>query len=100
MCHKVGYDPELESYPPWLLSQPYSQLLPSVQAPGTSIGYLKEGIGTEFGMFLFHLTCHWWKPTEHQTFVFLCICIVINNKFSQISCSSDCRTGNLGDIFC
>ncbi|KAL9418198.1 hypothetical protein AB3S75_041083 [Citrus x aurantiifolia] len=46
---KVGYDPELESYPPWLLSQPYSQLLPSVQAPGTSIGYLKEGIGTEFG---------------------------------------------------
>ncbi|KAK9184474.1 hypothetical protein WN943_024824 [Citrus x changshan-huyou] len=46
---KVGYDPELESYPPWLLSQPYSQLLPSVQAPGTSIGYLKEGIRTEFG---------------------------------------------------
>lgn len=54
MCHKVGYDPELESYPPWLLSQPYSQLLPSVQAPGTSIGFLKEGIRTEFGMFLFH----------------------------------------------
>ncbi|KAA8546025.1 hypothetical protein F0562_020524 [Nyssa sinensis] len=37
---KVGYDPELESYPPWLLSQPYSRVLPSVQAPGTSIRIL------------------------------------------------------------
>ncbi|XP_031271611.1 D-ribulose kinase isoform X1 [Pistacia vera] len=46
---KVGYDPELESYPPWLLSQPYSQLLPSVKAPGTVIGLLKEAIRTEFG---------------------------------------------------
>ncbi|KAJ4716595.1 Xylulose kinase, partial [Melia azedarach] len=46
---KVGYDPEVESYPPWLLSQPYSQLLPSVQAPGTSVGFLKEDVRTEFG---------------------------------------------------
>ncbi|KAL6270008.1 hypothetical protein ACE6H2_026919 [Prunus campanulata] len=46
---KVGYDPELESYPPWLLSQPYSQLLPSVRAPGTSIGHLKEHIRSNFG---------------------------------------------------
>ncbi|XP_021827914.1 uncharacterized protein LOC110768478 isoform X2 [Prunus avium] len=46
---KVGYDPELESYPPWLLSQPYSQLLPSVRAPGTSIGHLKEHIRSDFG---------------------------------------------------
>ncbi|BBH09342.1 xylulose kinase-1 [Prunus dulcis] len=46
---KVGYDPELESYPPWLLSQPYSQLLPSVRAPGTSIGHLKEDIRSDFG---------------------------------------------------
>ncbi|XP_024166571.1 D-ribulose kinase isoform X1 [Rosa chinensis] len=46
---KVGYDPELESYPPWLLSQPYSQLLPSVGAPGTSIGHLKEDIRSDFG---------------------------------------------------
>ncbi|PRQ39274.1 hypothetical protein RchiOBHm_Chr4g0423361 [Rosa chinensis] len=46
---KVGYDPELESYPPWLLSQPYSQLLPSVRAPGTSIGHLKEDSRSDFG---------------------------------------------------
>ncbi|CAN1125216.1 D-ribulose kinase [Linum perenne] len=46
---KVGYDPELESYPPWLLNQPYSQLLPSVTAPGTCIGYLKDEIRTKFG---------------------------------------------------
>ena len=47
---KVGYDPELDSYPSWLLSQPYSQLLPSVTAPGTSIGHLKEDIRSQFGM--------------------------------------------------
>uniref|UniRef100_A0A7N2MZP1 D-ribulose kinase n=2 Tax=Quercus lobata TaxID=97700 RepID=A0A7N2MZP1_QUELO len=46
---KVGYDPELDSYPPWLLSQPYSQLLPSVKAPGTPIGVLKEDIRTQYG---------------------------------------------------
>ncbi|KAB1207360.1 hypothetical protein CJ030_MR7G017456 [Morella rubra] len=46
---KVGYDPELDSYPPWLLSQPYSKLLPSVQAPGTPIGCLKEDIRTNYG---------------------------------------------------
>ncbi|KAL5563101.1 hypothetical protein UlMin_032848 [Ulmus minor] len=46
---KVGYDPELDSYPSWLLSQPYSQLLPSVTAPGTSIGHLKEDIRSQFG---------------------------------------------------
>ncbi|KAK2665414.1 hypothetical protein Ddye_003988 [Dipteronia dyeriana] len=46
---KVGYDPEVESYPPWLLSQPYSQLLPSVKAPGASIGFLKEDIRTKYG---------------------------------------------------
>ncbi|XP_024030099.1 uncharacterized protein LOC21391801 [Morus notabilis] len=46
---KVGYDPELDAYPSWLLSQPYSQLLPSVRAPGTSIGHLKEDIRSQFG---------------------------------------------------
>ncbi|OAY52458.1 D-ribulose kinase isoform X2 [Manihot esculenta] len=46
---KVGYDPEVDSYPPWLLAQPYSHLLPSVTAPGTSIGCLKENIRTQFG---------------------------------------------------
>ncbi|XP_012067191.1 D-ribulose kinase isoform X2 [Jatropha curcas] len=46
---KVGYDPELDSYPPWLLAQPYSQLLPTVTAPGTSIGCLKEDIRSQFG---------------------------------------------------
>ncbi|XP_019243394.1 PREDICTED: uncharacterized protein LOC109223507 isoform X2 [Nicotiana attenuata] len=46
---KVGYDPEMDSYPSWLLSQPYSHLLPSVQAPGTKIGCIKEDIRTNFG---------------------------------------------------
>ncbi|KAG5386863.1 hypothetical protein IGI04_038333 [Brassica rapa subsp. trilocularis] len=46
---KVGYDPESESYPSWLISQPYSQLLPVVQAPGTSIGNLKDSIRRQFG---------------------------------------------------
>ncbi|XP_038902243.1 D-ribulose kinase isoform X1 [Benincasa hispida] len=46
---KVGYDPEIDSYPPWLLVQPYSQLLPHVKAPGTYIGYLKEDIRSQFG---------------------------------------------------
>ncbi|KAF9676070.1 hypothetical protein SADUNF_Sadunf09G0100200 [Salix dunnii] len=45
---KVGYDPASDSYPSWLRSQPYSQLLPSVIAPGTSIGNLKEEIRTQF----------------------------------------------------
>ncbi|THG18958.1 hypothetical protein TEA_029307 [Camellia sinensis var. sinensis] len=46
---KVGYDPELDSYPSWLISQPYSHVLPSIQAPGTSIGSIKEDIRTQFG---------------------------------------------------
>ncbi|KAH1030686.1 hypothetical protein J1N35_042860 [Gossypium stocksii] len=46
---KVGYDPEADSYPDWLLSQPYAQLLPIVKAPGTSIGHLKGDIRTQFG---------------------------------------------------
>ncbi|KAK3006754.1 hypothetical protein RJ639_016195 [Escallonia herrerae] len=41
---KVGYDPELDAYPPWLLSQPYSRVLPSVQAPGTVIDIMKEDV--------------------------------------------------------
>ncbi|KAK1394974.1 Ribulose kinase [Heracleum sosnowskyi] len=47
---KVGYDPELESYPPWLLSQAYSYVLPSVQAPGTFVGLVKEDIRTRYGL--------------------------------------------------
>ncbi|GFY94441.1 xylulose kinase-1 [Actinidia rufa] len=46
---KVGYDPEVDSYPSWLLSQPYSRVLPSIQAPGTSIGLITEDIRTQFG---------------------------------------------------
>lgn len=46
---QVGYDPEVDSYPSWLLSQPYSCVLPSIQAPGTSIGPITEDIRTQFG---------------------------------------------------
>ncbi|RVW93381.1 hypothetical protein CK203_022390 [Vitis vinifera] len=49
---KVGYDPEHDSYPSWLLSQPYSRVLPSVKAPGASIGYLQEDIRTQFVKFV------------------------------------------------
>lgn len=49
---QVGYDPEMDSYPSWLLSQPYSHLLPSVQDPGTKIECMKEDIRTQFGMFI------------------------------------------------
>lgn len=47
---QVGYDPELDAYPSWLLSQPYSKLLPLVRAPGSSIGHLKEDIRSQFGI--------------------------------------------------
>lgn len=48
---QVGYDPEVDSYPSWLVSQPYSHLLPLVVAPGTPIASLKEEIRNKFGMF-------------------------------------------------
>ncbi|XP_074275445.1 D-ribulose kinase isoform X2 [Silene latifolia] len=41
---KVGYDPELDAYPSWLLSQPFSNALPSVIAPGSVIGTVKEDV--------------------------------------------------------
>ncbi|XP_043710971.1 D-ribulose kinase isoform X1 [Telopea speciosissima] len=47
---KVGYDPEVESYPSWLLSQSYSQVLPAVQAPGALIGYIKEDVREKLGL--------------------------------------------------
>ncbi|KAK7288484.1 hypothetical protein RIF29_01944 [Crotalaria pallida] len=46
---KVGYDPEADSYPSWLVRQPHSHLLPSVVAPGTPIDCLKEEIRIKFG---------------------------------------------------
>ncbi|CAL5329023.1 unnamed protein product [Camellia sinensis] len=54
---KVGYDPELDSYPSWLISQPYSHVLPSIQAPGTSIGSIKEDIRTQFGFPKYCIVC-------------------------------------------
>ncbi|BAT90974.1 uncharacterized protein HKW66_Vig0138270 [Vigna angularis] len=46
---KVGYDPEVDSYPSWLVCQPYYHLLPSVLAPGTPIACLKEEVGNKYG---------------------------------------------------
>nr|GEX72941.1 hypothetical protein [Tanacetum cinerariifolium] len=46
---KVGYDPELEAYPPWLKWQPYSYILPTIQAPGTIISTLNEDIREKLG---------------------------------------------------
>lgn len=66
---KVGYDPELDSYPPWLLSQSYSQLLPSVKAPGTPIGVLKEDIRTQYGKFAVLFSSLLMKAIQHCTFL-------------------------------
>ncbi|KAJ8450923.1 hypothetical protein Cgig2_032548 [Carnegiea gigantea] len=46
---KVGFDPEQDAYPPWLLSQPYSNVLPSITSPGSAIGTLKEDLRNQFG---------------------------------------------------
>ncbi|CAM0871055.1 unnamed protein product [Alopecurus aequalis] len=46
---KVGYDPEIDSYPSWLMAQPYSHMLPSVRAPGAPIGPIKEDLCSQFG---------------------------------------------------
>ncbi|CAI9103732.1 OLC1v1002270C1 [Oldenlandia corymbosa var. corymbosa] len=46
---KVGYDPEIDSYPAWLTVQPYYFALPSIQAPGTPIEFMKEEIRKNFG---------------------------------------------------
>ena len=46
---KVGYDPELDAYPSWLTSQPYSGMLPSVRAPGTPIAALKGDVCPQYG---------------------------------------------------
>nr|XP_010918970.2 D-ribulose kinase isoform X2 [Elaeis guineensis] len=46
---KVGYNPETDSYPSWLLAQPFFYLLPSVKAPGSPIGCIKEDIRLRFG---------------------------------------------------
>lgn len=46
---KLGYDPEAECYPQWLLSQPYSHVLPVVQGPGKSIDFVKEDIRKLYG---------------------------------------------------
>jgi len=54
---QVGYDPEVDSYPSWLVCQPYYHLLPSVLAPGTPIACLKEEIGKKYGMFSLHIDC-------------------------------------------
>ncbi|XP_021753518.1 uncharacterized protein LOC110718892 [Chenopodium quinoa] len=46
---KVGFDPEIDSYPAWLLSQPYSSVLPSIIAPGSAIANVKEDVRKRLG---------------------------------------------------
>ena len=49
---KVGYDPELDAYPSWLTSQPYSRMLPaSVRAPGTPIAAIKDDVCSQYGKY-------------------------------------------------
>jgi D-ribulokinase len=49
MFLQVGFDPETESYPRWLTSQPFSHMLPSVRAPGALIGTVKEQVRSQYG---------------------------------------------------
>jgi hypothetical protein len=46
---KVGYDPEADAYPSWLMSQPYAAMLPSVRAPGAPIAAVKDDVCSQFG---------------------------------------------------
>ncbi len=96
---KVGYDPELDSYPPWLLSQPYSQLLPSVKDPGTPIGVLKEDIRTQYGKSSFHFRSLVMTAIQHCTFLlkaqFLYTLVSIRSLFKLLFA----WTNDLGNTF-
>ncbi|GLI67893.1 hypothetical protein VaNZ11_012217 [Volvox africanus] len=48
---KLGYDPELESYPSWLMEQPFAPLLPArVVAPGAPVTTLERRVAGETGL--------------------------------------------------
>lgn len=80
---KVGYDPESESYPSWLLSQPFSYLLPSIKAPGSSIGYLKGDVVSRFGLFSSSIEVPVWQ------FKLLC-CLAQDKPSYDIHIRSSC----------
>ncbi|XP_057544682.1 D-ribulose kinase [Amaranthus tricolor] len=46
---KVGFDPEMDAYPPWLRKQPYSSMLPSIVSPGSVIANVKEDVRNKLG---------------------------------------------------
>ncbi|KAK3126863.1 hypothetical protein QOZ80_7AG0564220 [Eleusine coracana subsp. coracana] len=54
---KVGFDPEIDSYPSWLMSQPYSHMLPSVRGPGAPIGTVKEDVRSQYGLSEYCVVC-------------------------------------------
>ncbi|GIL57680.1 hypothetical protein Vafri_12808 [Volvox africanus] len=55
---KLGYDPELESYPSWLMEQPFAPLLPArVVAPGAPVATLERRVAGETGLPLDCLVC-------------------------------------------
>ncbi|GIL90925.1 hypothetical protein Vretimale_17123 [Volvox reticuliferus] len=55
---KLGYDPELESYPSWLMEQPFAPLLPArVVAPGAPVATLERRVAEETGLPLDCLVC-------------------------------------------
>lgn len=47
---KLGYDPEAEAYPDWLISQPYSFVFPLVVAPGDALGTISPALAEELGI--------------------------------------------------
>ncbi|GJP48488.1 hypothetical protein CLOM_g7774 [Closterium sp. NIES-68] len=47
---KLGYDPESEAYPDWLLALPLAHMLPRVLAPGGVIGTVSARVTEEFAL--------------------------------------------------
>ena len=54
-CLQVGFDPEMDAYPPWLRKQPYSSMLPSIVSPGSVIANVKEDVRNKLGIYVYVL---------------------------------------------
>lgn len=47
---KLGYDPQVLSYPQWLHELPISPWLPQVISPGEQVGFIKSEVAQRFGI--------------------------------------------------
>lgn len=65
---KTGYDVANLCWPDWLMTLPYSHLLPEVLAPGEVIGCIQPGIAAHFGI---HPQCAIHAGTTDSTAAFI-----------------------------